>query len=149
LYYAKGFGSSWRPQTFIRQLNGYDDGNPDTDADPTWVPLRPTPAHPDFPGAHATATSSVVEVFTDILGGDEIDWTLQPFTPTNPLAKPRSFTSLQALLEDLKGARIWVGIHTRHSGDAGESIGRKVGHFVETHALRRAHGHRGIHCTTD
>ncbi|HEX5937501.1 MAG TPA: vanadium-dependent haloperoxidase [Actinomycetota bacterium] len=41
----------WRPVTAI-QLAATDD-NPDTDADPTWAPLVPTPPIPDHDSAHS------------------------------------------------------------------------------------------------
>jgi hypothetical protein len=44
---AKYHFSFWRPVTAIP--NGDIDGNPETEADPTWLPLAPTPPHPEFP----------------------------------------------------------------------------------------------------
>jgi len=40
----------WRPVTAIRLAD--TDGNPSTDADPTWTPLVPTPPIPDYESAH-------------------------------------------------------------------------------------------------
>ena len=41
---TKNHYNYWRPVTAIR--NGDTDGNPDTTGDPTWTPLRGTPAEP-------------------------------------------------------------------------------------------------------
>ena len=41
----------WRPVTAIRAAD--TDGNPDTSADPTWTPLMPTPAIPDYDSGHS------------------------------------------------------------------------------------------------
>ena len=46
----------WRPLTAIR--NGDLDGNPLTEADPTWVPLLTTPAHPTYASGHATVSGA-------------------------------------------------------------------------------------------
>jgi hypothetical protein len=47
----------WRPYQAIARAD--TDGNPDTLADPTWRPLRPTPNHPEYPSAHACHTTAV------------------------------------------------------------------------------------------
>jgi hypothetical protein len=46
---------TWRPVTAI-PLAGAD-GNPDTDPDPTWVPLVTTPSHPEYPAGHPVRTA--------------------------------------------------------------------------------------------
>jgi hypothetical protein len=46
---AKYHFSFWRPVTAIQ--NGDIDGNPDTVADTTWLPLATTPNHPEYPAA--------------------------------------------------------------------------------------------------
>ena len=38
----------WRPVTAIREAAR--DGNPATEADPTWLPLLATPSYPSYPG---------------------------------------------------------------------------------------------------
>ena len=38
----------WRPVTAIREAD--TDGNPATEADPSWLPLLPTPPYPSAPG---------------------------------------------------------------------------------------------------
>ena len=41
----------WRPITAIQMAA--TDGNPNTDADPTWTPLVTTPPIPDYDSAHS------------------------------------------------------------------------------------------------
>src|SRR5229473_4742834 len=56
---AKYHFSFWRPVTAI--LNGGIDGNPNTVADPTWMPLGVTPNHPEYPAAHGCVTGAIAE----------------------------------------------------------------------------------------
>ena len=42
----------WRPKTAIPA--GDRDGNPKTQADPSFTPFIPTPCHPDYPSGHAS-----------------------------------------------------------------------------------------------
>ena len=55
----------WRPITAINLAD--TDGNPDTIADPTWVPLITTPAYPEYPSGYnmfaATTTGALDELF--------------------------------------------------------------------------------------
>jgi hypothetical protein len=51
-YDAKYTYNFWRPVTAIRAA--VTDGNPDTDADPNWLPeVGNTTPDPSYPGAHA------------------------------------------------------------------------------------------------
>ena len=44
---AKYHFAFWRPYTAIHDAD--TDGNPDTVADPNWIPLAVTPGHPEYP----------------------------------------------------------------------------------------------------
>ena len=66
-YDSKYTYNLWRPVTAIRA--GATDGNPDTAADPNWLPQAgKTAADPSYPGAHATisAWSAVAAVLLAI-----------------------------------------------------------------------------------
>jgi membrane-associated phospholipid phosphatase len=54
---AKYFYNFWRPQPAIARAS--EDGNPATMADPTWLPLVPTPPHPEYPSGHATNSAAM------------------------------------------------------------------------------------------
>src|SRR6266699_3342411 len=72
----------WRPITAIREAD--TDGNPDTQADPTWLPLFDpatpvcnlpslfTPPFPDHPSGHACATGAFVNTLQNFFGTDKI-----------------------------------------------------------------------------
>ena len=56
----------WRPYTAIREAAL--DGNPATETDPNWEPLRTTPPHPEYVSAHSTACSSSFDILQRTLG---------------------------------------------------------------------------------
>jgi hypothetical protein len=43
------------PASNRNSQNGDIDGNPETEADATWLPFAATPPHPEFPSAHGCA----------------------------------------------------------------------------------------------
>src|ERR1700756_5147663 len=60
-YDAKYTYNFWRPVTAIRAAA--TDGNPDTDADPNWLPeVTNTTPDPSYPGAHAVIAAAGAEV---------------------------------------------------------------------------------------
>jgi hypothetical protein len=119
---------SWRPITAIREAD--TDGNPDTDADPTWTPLRPTPPMPDQTSGHAVegfaARAALVEIF-----GDAQD---QPLTMTTttvvPAGSTRTWWSFTQAAAENADSRVMVGIHTRQSVMDGAAQGRAIGDVV-------------------
>ena len=87
-YDAKYTYRLWRPVTAIRLAD--TDGNPDTTADPNWVPLaRNTPADPSYPGAHSTLSAAAADVLAAFYGNN------QQFSVTSPElpGATRSFAS--------------------------------------------------------
>jgi hypothetical protein len=128
--YHYGF---WRPVTAIAQP-GRDDGNPSTTQDPTWTPTVATPNHPEYPGAHGCFSSAMAEVFSTFLGNQRIDITLTSTTvPTMPA---RHFERAEDLRAEIVEARLWGGMHFRDSSVKGVELGRRVAHYVVTHAFQ-------------
>ena len=67
VFEAKYVYDFWRPITAIRAADL--DGNRATVADPTWAPyLVITPAHPEYPSAHAVGTGAAVVVLERFSG---------------------------------------------------------------------------------
>src|SRR6266436_2550207 len=63
LYDAKYIYNFWRPVTAIRAAAR--DGNPETEADPNWLPeVGNTTPDPSYPGAHAVISAAGAEVLT-------------------------------------------------------------------------------------
>ncbi len=51
---------TWRPVTSIPLAD--TDGNPDTAADPDWLPLVNTPSHPEYPAGHPSLNGAAATV---------------------------------------------------------------------------------------
>jgi len=125
----------WRPYTAIR--NADLDGNPATDPDPTWLPLVNTPNHPEYPSAHGCLTGAEAEVFSELLGTNQID--VKIWGGTNggtTLTTSRRFEKANDLDREIVDARVWIGFHFRDSTVAGVALGRKVAKYDLRHAFQ-------------
>jgi PAP2 superfamily len=129
-YDAKYAYQLWRPVTAIRLAD--TDGNPNTVADPNWLPLTgTTPADPSYPGAHSTISAAGADVLASFFGNSD------SFSVTSP-ALPgvtRSFTSFSDAAQEAGLSRIYAGVHTRLDHLAGLALGRDVAGFVLHNAL--------------
>jgi membrane-associated phospholipid phosphatase len=137
-YDAKYTYRVWRPVTAIRLADG--DGNPNTVADPNWLPLAGnTAADPSYPGAHSTISAAGAEVLASFYGNG------QHFSVTSP-ALPgvtRSFSSFSAAAQEAGLSRIFSGQHTRPDHVAGLALGHDVAGLVLHNALLPAHDSAG------
>jgi hypothetical protein len=135
---AKYFFRFWRPRTAIPRAD--TDGNPDTDPDPTWTPLL-TVNHPEYPSAHAFWTSALTEIVASYFGRRNVTWTLT----TSKIAVPqlvqteRTYYNLVAMRNEAGDARVWAGLHWRHSLDDGDQIGIGVAKRVYSNYFRPVH----------
>jgi hypothetical protein len=116
---AKYFYDSWRPVTAIQA--GALGSNPE------WQPLIPTPPFPSYPSAHACAAGAAVAVLARIFGINGYNITL-----TSPTAPGITFTysSFEAIADQIDDARIFGGIHTREDQLVGRLLGMRVGQYV-------------------
>jgi membrane-associated phospholipid phosphatase len=137
-YDAKYTYRLWRPVTAIRLAD--TDGNPNTVADPNWLPLAGnTAADPSYPGAHSTISAAAADVLSRFFHRG------QNFSVTST-ALPgvtRSFTSFAAAAEEAGLSRIFSGQHTRLDHVAGLALGHDVARFVLHNALLPAHDPSG------
>lgn len=111
----------WRPITAIRDAG--------TDPDPAWIPLLPTPAHPEYPNGHAGFAGAAEQVLERFAGSR----TPVSFTITNPgqgvsREYPRG-TSWSALTQEVVDSRVWIGVHFRTSDEVGATLGRQVADY--------------------
>jgi hypothetical protein len=122
---AKYFFRAWRPRTAIPRAD--TDGNPDTDPDPTWTPLL-TVNHPEYPSGHAFYTGAVLEAVANYFGTSKFSWTLSGNKTAVPqlVQTERNYPNLAAITREVTNARIWAGLHWRHSMEDGGKIGRAV-----------------------
>ena len=121
----------WRPVTAIRLADS--DGNPDTDVDANWTPLRGTPPIPDHDSAHSVEGGAAAQVFqrffgTDLISFETCSLTL-PAGGTCSDASPvlRSFSSFTQAADENALSRILVGFHFRNAVEQGVEHGRLIG----------------------
>jgi hypothetical protein len=114
----------WRPHHAIRLAD--TDGNPGTVADPDWTALILAPRFPEYVSNHASITGAFMHTLTRLLG-NEHSFTLS--SPNYP-AFSRTFESFSDAADQAGEARIWAGIHYRHSCDVGQLVGRNVADYV-------------------
>ena len=118
-----------RPVTAIRA--GDADGVEGTAGDPNWTPLFPTPAHPEYPSAHAVIQAAGAEVIKRAFGNHAGFDTTAATVP----GVTRHFEDVDAFVADGQEARIYGGMHFRTAVVVGRKQGRKVGKLVLETAL--------------
>jgi len=122
----------WRPVTAIR--NAGTDGNPDTVADPNWMPLDVTPQHPEYPAAHGCVTQAVMDVLTAFFQTDEI-----PYSVTSTVTgTTHFFDRFEDVVTEVDNARIFGGMHFHHSVKEGNRLGSQVADYILNHKFCRA-----------
>jgi len=130
IFDAKYTYNFWRPYHAIRLAD--TDGNPLTDPDPTWTSLVFPPRHQEYPSAHAIFTGGFMRVLERELG-DRHTFTLSvPSIPTFSW----TFDRFSDAAAQVKGARMWAGIHYRNSVNVGGDMGVALGDYVVKHVLR-------------
>jgi hypothetical protein len=135
----KYYWQFWRPITAIREAD--TDGNPATEADPTWLPLfdpatpvcnlptLATPPFPDHPSGHCCATSAFVHTLQNFFGTDKIAFSAF----SNKSCTTRSFDRFSDANKEVIDARVWAGIHFRTADRQGSVLGKKVAHYLKKH----------------
>jgi hypothetical protein len=121
----------WRPFTAIREI---DDGRSDTEMDPTWESLNPTPPHPEYNSAQGVLGGAASFPLIQIYGFD-FDFEMTT-SMADPPASSRSFDSFMDALIESALSRIWGGIHFPSSAVPGAVQGLAIGKFIFDHELR-------------
>jgi len=125
-YDAKYAYNFWRPVTAIRAAA--TDDNPDTIADPTWLPeVGNTASDPSYPGAHAVIATAGAAVLRAFFGTDQFKFAL---TSEVMAGVQRSFTTFSAAAEEATLSRIFAGAHFRTDLTAGQQLGADVATYV-------------------
>ena len=134
-YDAKYVYNFWRPVTAIRAAD--TDNNPETLADPNWLPQSTNTApDPSYPGAHAVISAAGASVLISFFHSDHFDLTV---TSEVLAGVTRSFTRLSAAEEEATLSRIFAGQHFRSDLTAGQRLGRNVADFVVDNFLTLRH----------
>jgi hypothetical protein len=114
----------WRPLHAIRRAD--TDGNPLTEPDPTWQPLRLTPNHPEYPSAHACHSTAITVALESFFGTSAVSFSLDSLVT----GETRRYDRFKDVVQEVNRARVWAGFHFRNSDQEGCTLGRKVGRFV-------------------
>jgi len=116
---------TWRPITAIQQAAL--DGNPHTESDATWAPLRPTPGVPEYISTHSALGEAAAVVLTETLGSTAFTMTS---TTAVPAGSTRSFTDVYSASYENTQSRVWVGVHFRQACENGRAMGHEIGEIV-------------------
>jgi hypothetical protein len=134
---------SWRPETAIRLAA--DDGNDNTDGDPSWLPALSetptsvTPSVPGYPNGFAAYAGTSAEILRLFFNSDatSIDITTSSTNPAVTEPKPSfHFSSYSEAATSNALSMIYSGWDFRKSVIDGELMGRQIANYVFTHAFR-------------
>jgi hypothetical protein len=116
----------WRPVHAITRAD--TDGNPATEPDPTWQSLLNV-NHPEYPSGHGCGTGAITAALRAYFGNNRFPYTVD----STVTGTTRSYSSFSAALDEVIEARIWAGLHFRHSMNDGAQIGRRAARWAVNH----------------
>jgi hypothetical protein len=126
----------WRPITAIRE--GDNDGNDETEGNPTWTSFFASPNYPDYTSG-ANNVSGATTTILEHLFGDKVDFTL---ISNAAGAVPRTYSRLSDVARDVVDARVFMGIHFRFADTNALRQGTHVANLTWSHFLRPIGGRR-------
>ncbi len=115
----------WRPVTAVRDADL--DGNPDTERQPNWRPLLPTPPFPSYTSGHSTFSGAGAAALAAFFGSDEARFTT---TSEGTPGQRRSFDGFWAAAQEAGRSRIYGGIHYEFDNTEGLKVGRSVAQYI-------------------
>ena len=125
---------TWRPVTSIPLAD--TDGNPSTVADPGWLPLINTPAHPEYPAGHPSQNGAAATVLRSHFHDE------QTFTLTTIGQPSRTYTGISQARADGNNARVWGGLHYPSTVEISDAEGAAIANYVNQNSMQRRHGGR-------
>jgi membrane-associated phospholipid phosphatase len=129
---AKYTYNFWRPVTAVQSAG--TDGNPETEPNPTWLPLSTkTAPDPSYPGAHSAISKAGATVLSFYFG-DQFTFDV---SSESLAGVSRHFTSFSAAAEEAGLSRIFAGQHFRTDHIAGRSLGEQVAESIDERILLR------------
>ena len=114
----------WRPQSAITLAD--TDGNPATTPDAAWTPVVTTPNHPEYPAAHGCISAAIAETLKTYYRTDQVEFTFD----STVTGTTRSFTTTQAMVDEVSNARVYGGMHFRNSTLRGAELGTSVAQWA-------------------
>ncbi|MFI4911984.1 MAG: vanadium-dependent haloperoxidase [Sedimentisphaeraceae bacterium JB056] len=113
----------WRPIDAIRLAD--TDGNPETIADPNWLPSWPSPAFPEYVSGHSTFSAAGAEMLASIVGTNDVNFSVSVGFGVLP-GVYRSFDTIWAAAEEAGQSRIYGGIHFQFANIEGLNSGQDI-----------------------
>jgi hypothetical protein len=123
---------TWRPVTSIPLAD--TDGNPDTAADPAWLPLINTPSHPEYPAGHPSLNGAAATVLLSLFDDE------QGFTLTTIGQPSRTYTSITQARSDGNNGRVWGGMHYPSTVSISDAEGEAIANYVNQNSMQRVNG---------
>jgi hypothetical protein len=126
---AKYHFRAWRPRTAIPLAE--TDGNAATAADPAWTPLLSV-NHPEYPSGHSFLVGAFTETMKTFFGTDQVQVTMSASKTAVPqiVKETRPYAGVADIVSEVDNARIWGGLHYRHSMNDGVAQGIAVARHV-------------------
>jgi hypothetical protein len=126
---AKYFFRAWRPRTSV--VRASEDRNPTTEPDPAWKPLLSV-NHPEYPSAHGFYSGALTDAVAAFFGTDKVEMKVVTSKEAVPqlTTTERTYSDLGALMDDVSDARVWAGLHYRHSMQEGRALGHRIAEHV-------------------
>lgn len=116
-----------RPWHAIQRAD--EDGNPDTEPDPSWTSLLTAP-YPEHPSGHLAGDGAHLEVLKIFFGTNHIQFGV---TSLNFPSETRNFDRFSDALNEIIDARVYSGLHFRTADVQGRNLGRKVADYMAKH----------------
>ena len=92
-----------------------------------WLPIIGTPAHPEYPAAHATLSAAAAYALTQTLG-DNVSFTDRTY---EDIGLPvRTYATFEIAGKEAGLSRLYGGIHYAASIEAGAAVGKQVAQNV-------------------
>jgi hypothetical protein len=107
-----------RPVTYVQKYMNH----------PEWQPLIITPAHPEYPAAHASVSMAAAMALTYTLGSN-IKFTDHSYDDLG--FRPRTFKNFEAAGREAGLSRFYGGIHYQPSIEAGYILGAKTAENIK------------------
>jgi hypothetical protein len=124
----------WRPVHAIQRAG--EDLNPETTADPTWMPLLTTPPYPSYAGNMACIGASSARALALYFGNNDLPFTVQwtGIAPNADVARP--FQGFWQLAEHQGASREYGGIHFHFDTTASQEVCPKVAGYIYANYMR-------------
>ncbi len=125
---------TWRPLTAIT-LAG-PDGIAETTPDPDWLPLVPTPSHPEYPAGHPALNGAAATVLLSQFDD------AQTFALTTANQPGQTYSGISQARAEGNNARIWGGMHYPSTVAISDAAGEAIAEYVNANSMQLLRGQR-------